>query len=379
MYKRSAALGIVPDCTTCLDPDHPQQTKGRLKLVTTSSTLHHVQFADTYEEELMATVEEMGAAFHVDVDQISGGRLDDFILSFRRSYWDQPLPIDCAAVVGLNDVSRLTVDQFMGKLRKWREVMNEHSRIHGHVNPNTLAVATLLYAPKYYWHEGNPIDPPEGWYSENIKMRALTDAIRQFNEEGGVGAMVGLHTEGARKYKGKRQHRWETWREYHLQGEERDYGDFLHLVDTHRVKIHMKILKYFFHQTSFKGETAAVMEKEEVEASKDGITSENNEVVRSGDTEEVRVALSGDREEDAGARPGGTSPPSTGGDMDTVIECEKEIATGDTEMDIKLLYEPDGDQPTERVATIERVDTRMRELRELDEKLDEELMKNNEE
>ena len=86
MYKRSAKLGVAPDCTMCLDPDHPQQTKGRLKLVTTSSTLHHVQFADTYEEELMATVEEMGAAFHVDVDQISGGRLDDFILSFLLSF-----------------------------------------------------------------------------------------------------------------------------------------------------------------------------------------------------------------------------------------------------------------------------------------------------
>ena len=45
---------------------------------------------------------------------------------------------------------------------------------------------------------------------------------------------------------------------------------------------------------------------------------------------------------------------------------------------MEILYEPDGDQPTERVDTIERVHSRMRELRELDEKLDEELMKNNE-
>ena len=76
--------------------------------------------------------------------------------------------------------------------------------------------------------------------------------------------MISLHTEGARKYRGKRQHRWETWREFHTWGEERDYGDFLHLIDSHRVKIHMKILKYFFFQTSFNGETEAVMETVEV-------------------------------------------------------------------------------------------------------------------
>ena len=71
--------------------------------------------------------------------------------------------------------------------------------------------------------------------------------------------------------------------------------------------------------------------------------------------------------------------PRNGRRNNTTRSSLEEIATGDTEMDIKILYEPDGDQLTERVATIERVDTRMRELRELDEKLDEELMKNNEE
>ena len=111
MYKRSAQLGIAPDCSVCLDPDHPPQSSGRIKLIATSSTLHHVQFAETYEEKLMAAVEEMGAAFHVDIDQISGGRLDDFKYSWKKSYWDQPLPVDCAAVVGLNDVARLTVDE----------------------------------------------------------------------------------------------------------------------------------------------------------------------------------------------------------------------------------------------------------------------------
>ncbi len=52
---------------------------------------------------------------------------------------------------------------------------------------------------------------------------------------------------------------------------------------------------------------------------------------------------------------------------------EEEVMISVMEPDIELLYEPDGDQQIERVD----VDTTMRELREWDEKLDEELMKNN--
>ena len=126
MYKRCAMLGIAPDCSMCLDPDHPQQKTGRIKLMATSSTLHHVQLTETYKEEMIAAhLDFLDSTFHVDIDQIAGGRLDDFIRSWRRWYWDQPLPVDCAAVVGLNDVARLSVDQFMAKLREWRVMMEE--------------------------------------------------------------------------------------------------------------------------------------------------------------------------------------------------------------------------------------------------------------
>ena len=293
MYERSAMLGIAPDCSMCLDPAHPKQTTGRIKLVSTSSTLHHVQFSETYQEELIAAhLDFMDSTFHVDVDQIAGGRLDDFTRSWKKWYWEQPLPVDCAAVVGLNDVAHLSVDQFMKKLQDWRALMEEHSRIHNHAVPNTLAVATLLYPPKFYWHEGNPFDPPTGWRSYNIKMRALTDAIKQFNLEGGVGRMVGFHQEGSRLYKGKRQHRWETWREFHTQGDERDYSDFLHLVDEHRVKMYIKLLKYFFHRTYFNNEAAVVPVREEGEATCEvevchvtgGEASEDNDAAGLGNT-----------------------------------------------------------------------------------------------
>ena len=125
--ERCGKLGIPAPCTTCLDPDHPPLDDGRIKLVSTSSTLHHVQYCETFEAEMMKTVEELGAAFHVDFDMISGGRLDDLMWSWKKSYWDQPLAQDIAVVAGLNDVGRMSVDDYMEKLEEWRALVMEHS------------------------------------------------------------------------------------------------------------------------------------------------------------------------------------------------------------------------------------------------------------
>ena len=98
----------------------------------------------------------------------------------------------------------------------------------------------------------------------NDKMDAIIAAVRQFNVEGGVGGMVTFETQGERKLKGgRRQHHWEDWREYHTQDPaERDYGDFLHLTDKVRVKLHMKLIKFFFFQTSFLGEQPGTVTNE---------------------------------------------------------------------------------------------------------------------
>ena len=95
----------------------------------------------------------------------------------------------------------------------------------------------------------------------NEKMDAIIAAVRQFNVEGGVGGMVTFETQGERKLKGgRRQHKWEDWREFHTQDPaERDYRDFLHLTDKVRVKMHMKLIRYFFHQTSFLGEQSGTV------------------------------------------------------------------------------------------------------------------------
>ena len=127
MYERTAKLGVAPDCSMCLDPDHPKQTTGRIKLVSTSSTLHHVQYCATYQEELIAAhLDFLDSTFHVDIDQIAGGRLEDFIRSWKKWYWGQALPVDCAAVVGLNDVasqgSYVWADgSSLGAVLEWRQ------------------------------------------------------------------------------------------------------------------------------------------------------------------------------------------------------------------------------------------------------------------
>ena len=75
--------------------------------------------------------------------------------------------------------------------------------------------------------------------------------------------MVGFQTEGARKFRGLHQHRWEVWREFHIQqGDEKNRASFLHLIDTHRVKMYIKILQYFFYRTTFSSEVAMVTGEE---------------------------------------------------------------------------------------------------------------------
>ena len=251
-YNRCYNLRREAECFSCLDPDHAPQYKGRLKVLSTSSTLHHVHEARTYESELMKTVEELGAAFHIDVDQISGGRIDDLRKSWKRQYFDQPLPVDTAVVCGLNDIPHLTADEFMNKLDHWRALVAEHSARHQHEKPNTIAFSTPLRAPKYYWHPANRFPPPPGYVNHKAKIDDLIGRIEQFNRDNGVGGMVKLHMEGDRKVAGQWEHMWRQWREFHVApGEVREYHKFLHLTDERRVRCYMKIFKYFFHQTDF--------------------------------------------------------------------------------------------------------------------------------
>ena len=249
-YKRCYRLGRRADCFTCLDPDHPPQSDGRIKLVSTSSFLHNVQKCPTFEAELMKTIEASAASFHIDVDQITGGTLEDLRQSWRRLYWNQPLPVDTAVAAGLNDVARFSVNEILETMRRWRQMVAEHSARNGHRIPNTIGFSTPLRAPAFYWHTGNPFPPPLGYVNLKEKVDILIDRIKKFNVESGTGGMVLFHTEGDRKTWGMGVHHcWTLWREFYTKPGQPD--QFLHLIDEKRVGCFMKIFKYFLYQTTF--------------------------------------------------------------------------------------------------------------------------------
>ena len=309
--------------------------------------LHHVHEAPTFESELMKTTEKLGASFHIDQDAICGGKIDDLRCSWYRQYYNQPLPVDTVVLCGLNDIAHLSADEYMAKLELWTEMVAAHSAEHEHTIPNTIGFCTPLRAPKYYWHQANRFGPPTGvgYVNYREKIDEIIGRIDALNKENGVPGMVKLHTEGDRKVDGSWQHMWRQWREFYTKPGQ--YHEFLHLTDERRVGCYMKVVKYFFHQTEFpKNETASV------------------EV-----TNEINVSVP------AGARgPADASSPMADEVTASADGGEEEATISVMEPDIELLYEPDGEQQIERVD----VDTTMRELRELDEKLDEELMKNNE-
>ena len=107
----------------------------------------------------------------------------------------------------------------------------------------------------YYWHDANLFPPPPGYVNYKNKMDELISAIDQFNYQAGVPHMVKFHTEGDRKVAGEWQTCWKQWREFC--GAETDYTELLHLKDEKRVKMFMRIYKYFFHRTYFPPVTAA--------------------------------------------------------------------------------------------------------------------------
>ena len=121
-FKQMQAKNKMADCPTCLEI-HTPSNSGRIRLLSTSSTLHDVQFTETFPSELNKVMSDLGMApgsFHINVDSIPGGRLHDLSYSWFISYSQQPLPCDVYVAAGLNDVKHLTADQIMERLESWK-------------------------------------------------------------------------------------------------------------------------------------------------------------------------------------------------------------------------------------------------------------------
>ena len=267
-YKQMLAKKKMADCPTCLEL-HPPANLGRVRLLSTSSTLHDVQFTETFPSELSKVMTELELApgdFHIDMDSIPGGRLHDLSYSWLINYSKQPLPCDVYVVAGLNDVKHFTADEIMTQLKVWRSMIMEHSSKNSHEHPSSFAVSPILRAPRFYWHPANPFSPPLGYINYKGLLDDVNVQIHDFNVANGVPKAVTLHSMGDRSVRGKQMTKWSSWREFYRNvppGKEilprstndvspfdnKEYHDCLHLTDPLRVKCYMKILKYFHHNT----------------------------------------------------------------------------------------------------------------------------------
>ena len=124
--------------------------------------------------------------------------------------------------------------------------------------------------------------------------------------------MVKFHAEGDRKVDGRWESCWAQYREFHVPAVQREYHNFLHLVDERRVKMFMKVFKYFFHRTEFPRvpEHEEVIETREVVAGVAGepsVTMERREAEgtdqnRDGRVETAEMAASAGRGGHSGCR-----------------------------------------------------------------------------
>ena len=93
-FRQMQSRKKLADCPTCLEI-HPPVNTSRIRLLSTSSTLHDMQFSDSFPMELDKTMKDLGLApgdLHINMDSIPGGKIQDLSYSWLISYSLQPLP-----------------------------------------------------------------------------------------------------------------------------------------------------------------------------------------------------------------------------------------------------------------------------------------------
>jgi hypothetical protein len=122
--------------------------------------------------------------------------------------------------------------------------------------PNTLAIATLPYAPQLCWLPDNGPYPTPGYQNYLSELTKLNDDIIVFNAKIGAVNPPKLHTYGERtsstKYMNRygqamtrqiRKHRFGQWRE-------EDSSKKLHLDNKRRMDMATTVGNYFVHNTA---------------------------------------------------------------------------------------------------------------------------------
>ena len=247
----STRVYLCPSCKS----HHQPYPNSRIKVVVSDSTLHEF-FAP--RNNMCGAPQYPGDTQHVDYVTIPGATIETLTHAFRLDYLDKVhhKPLDVVLVGGYNEfIKGLTRDQINYKFPQFCDLVKLIGIRHNPDNPNTVAVATLMYPPQLAWFPDNGPYPTPDYVNQREKIDWLNNQIQLRNTENGVPIGVGFHTYGVRKatrqYKDQygqvhqyvtRSHRWEHWREDHP-------ARMLHMKDHRRFKMGIALNNYFVQNT----------------------------------------------------------------------------------------------------------------------------------
>ena len=164
-------------------------------------------------------------------------------------------PLDVVLVAGYNDLVENYGRDFIiaGYQEFSKMVLQQGSLLHPE-QPNTVAIATLMYPPQLAWFPDNGQEPPQ-YENRMEKIKWLNEAIKLLNIANGSPFFPNFHTYGVRTatrrhrdvygqehHRHIKAHRWEHW----LQT---DPARMLHLTNDRRYKMGKAINTYFILRT----------------------------------------------------------------------------------------------------------------------------------
>ena len=151
---------------------HKHERHGRRRLVVSSSTLHNYYLSEHYE----------GDSVHIDYCTIPGAKIQDLYLAYREEYLRSENPLDVILVAGLNNLNKGEEEnQVMERIREFAIMVTEESMNYHRYGRSSFSVATLPYAPKLAWLDGDGPCPYPPNHNKCSTMKALNGRITLFN------------------------------------------------------------------------------------------------------------------------------------------------------------------------------------------------------
>ena len=236
---------MTPMCHFC-DVAHPVDHISRQRVILTTSSLSDVQY-------LVGWSWHNKPPIHCDMEAIPGGKIPTLRKAWERAYMTNPLPIDTVLHAGLNDVkelakphlhanmpmaevAELVSEEVLVAIRCLHRLIIEHSN-KSDVN-DTFAVGTLLRVPAMYWTEDYGAPPSADYVNYREVIDSTNIKIEVFNIETGATSAPKLHQAAERGRRNKRHYMFNSFREA-------ANHEKMHLIDTEKMKMVMRYIKYF--------------------------------------------------------------------------------------------------------------------------------------